>query len=379
MVRDNVSGLIWEVKSTDGSIHDKENTYSPGDWSDGQSEFTTELNTTQFGGFSDWRVPTIRELLFIVDYDQANPAINTSYFPNTALQCYSSSTSAASVTGGFIPWCCNSISGGSSHLITSYHYLRAVRGEAEGIMNFVDNGNGTITDKNTGLIWQKGSPDSTMDWNSSLTYCENLTLAGYENWRLPTIKELISIVDYCQYDPAINIEFFPNTASDKYWSSTTNVSDANKAWALDFYMGRPTNGYYKGNFCKVRAVRNNIQPTANAGSDQTVDEGATVTLDGSNSSDPDDGIASYLWTQTGGTSVTLSDTSAVQPTFTAPDVDEDGEALTFQLTVTDNGGLQDTDTCIVNVTNVEEDGGNGNDERDGDGGGIGCFISTITK
>ncbi|RLB28206.1 MAG: hypothetical protein DRG87_09810, partial [Deltaproteobacteria bacterium] len=131
--------------------------------------------------------------------------------------------------------------------------------------------------------------------------------------------------------------------------------------------------------CIVNVTWVNEPPTANAGSDQTVDEGATVTLDGSNSSDPDDGIASYLWTQTGGTSVTLSDTSAVQPTFTAPDVDEDGEALTFQLTVTDNGGLQDTDTCIVNVTNVEEDGGNGNDERDGDGGGIGCFISTITK
>ncbi|MBW2003246.1 MAG: hypothetical protein JRI72_01335, partial [Deltaproteobacteria bacterium] len=87
-----------------------------------------------------------------------------------------------------------------------------------------------------------------------------------------------------------------------------------------------------------------------AGPDQTVDEGETVTLDGSNSTDPDDGIASYLWTQTAGIPVTLSDTSAIQPTFTSPDVDEDGESLTFQLTVTDNSGLQSTDICIVNVT-----------------------------
>jgi hypothetical protein len=117
----------------------------------------------------------------------------------------------------------------------------------------------------------------------------------------------------------------------------------------------------------------NQPPNADADPDQTVDEGVAVTLDGSNSSDPDDGIASYLWTQTGGTPVTLSDTSAVQPTFTAPGVDEDGEALTFQLTVTDNGGLQSSDTCIVNVSNVD-----GNDGGGGDDGGGGCFISAIT-
>lgn len=90
-------------------------------------------------------------------------------------------------------------------------------------------------------------------------------------------------------------------------------------------------------------------PIADAGPDQTVDEGVTVTLDGSNSSDPDDGIASYLWIQTVGTQVTLSDTSAVKPTFISPNVGSDRESLTFQLTVTDNGGLQSTDTCIVNV------------------------------
>jgi hypothetical protein len=96
----------------------------------------------------------------------------------------------------------------------------------------------------------------------------------------------------------------------------------------------------------------NQPPTADAGPDQTVAEEDTVTLDGLNSSDPDDGIASYLWTQTAGTSVTLSDTATVQPTFTAPDVGDSGESLTFQLEVTDNGGLKDTDACIVNVSGV---------------------------
>ena len=93
-------------------------------------------------------------------------------------------------------------------------------------------------------------------------------------------------------------------------------------------------------------------PLANAGPDQIVDEGVTITLDGSNSTDPNNDIASYLWEQIidGDISVTLSDPDAVQPTFVAPYVNSGGESLTFQLTVTDDGGLKSTDTCIVNVT-----------------------------
>jgi hypothetical protein len=104
-------------------------------------------------------------------------------------------------------------------------------------------------------------------------------------------------------------------------------------------------------------------PIADAGPDQTVNKLDTVTLDGSNSTDPDHDIATYLWQQTGGISVTLSDATAVQPTFTGPDVEPDGASLTFQLTVTDTIGLDSTDTCIVNVTS-------------GSGGGDGvCFIA----
>ncbi|MEA3432572.1 MAG: peptidoglycan DD-metalloendopeptidase family protein, partial [candidate division WOR-3 bacterium] len=95
----------------------------------------------------------------------------------------------------------------------------------------------------------------------------------------------------------------------------------------------------------------NEPPTANAGPDQAVNERETVTLEGSTSSDPDDGISSYQWTQTAGPEVTLSDVTAVQPTFTAPYVGPGGTSLTFELTVTDNGGLQSTDSVIINVSN----------------------------
>ena len=121
--------------------------------------------------------------------------------------------------------------------------------------------------------------------------------------------------------------------------------------ALTFQLTVTDNGGLQDtDTCIVNVTWENEPPTADAGPDQTVDEGTTVTLDGSNSTDPDDGIASYQWTQTAGTSVTLSDATAAKPTFTSPDVGPGGEALTFQLTVTDNGGLQDTETCIVNVT-----------------------------
>jgi len=102
--------------------------------------------------------------------------------------------------------------------------------------------------------------------------------------------------------------------------------------------------------CLVNVTWINLPPTADAGPDYNVSEGQTVTLDGSNSDDPDDGVATYLWTQTGGIPVTLSNPSTVKPTFAAPDVGAGGGALTFQLTVTDNDGLQDTDACIVNVS-----------------------------
>jgi hypothetical protein len=109
------------------------------------------------------------------------------------------------------------------------------------------------------------------------------------------------------------------------------------------------NGYAKMANVWMDALTD-ILPIADAGPDQTVNEGDTVMLDGSNSSDPDDGIASYLWTQLpGGTTVTLSDPTAAQPTFVTPPVDATTMVLTFQLTVTDNGGLQNTDEISVAI------------------------------
>ncbi|HIJ42349.1 MAG TPA: hypothetical protein HPP90_14940, partial [Deltaproteobacteria bacterium] len=104
----------------------------------------------------------------------------------------------------------------------------------------------------------------------------------------------------------------------------------------------------------------NQGPTAGAGSDQKVKQEDSVTLNGSASVDPDYGIPLFKWTQSDGTTVALSDSTAVNPSFKAPD---STGSLTFMLTVTDNSGAQSTDTCIVEVTEKDDDGG--------------CFISTV--
>jgi len=102
--------------------------------------------------------------------------------------------------------------------------------------------------------------------------------------------------------------------------------------------------------CIVTVSWVNIAPVANAGDDQTLPEVQTVQLDASASRDADDGIASYQWQQTGGATVQLSDAAAVRPTFAPVQVGPQGASLTFRLTVTDNGGLQASDSCVVNLT-----------------------------
>ncbi len=111
----------------------------------------------------------------------------------------------------------------------------------------------------------------------------------------------------------------------------------------------------------------NQPPLANAGPDQTVNEGVVVKLKGNNSLDPDGSIAAYSWSQLSGPPVDLSNSSQIEADFTSPNVLPSGETLVFQLVVTDNEGLQATDSCSVDVTRepiIDSDGDGVPDDQD---------------
>jgi hypothetical protein len=275
MVKDNVTGLIWENKTDDGGIHDKDNTYTwcdtnpatnggnPGTCGSGPTPTDTEafikaLNDARFGGFSDWRMPTAKELLSIVDYSRWAPAIDTTFFPGRVPSYYWSSTTDALYT--YYAWRVGVYDGvlvsGDGGYKSSSYYVRAVRaGQSGSLGHLVINGDGTVTDTATGLMWQQGQSPSTLTWEAALTYSEGLPLAGYEDWRMPTAKELQSIVDYSRWCPAIDTTFFPGTVSSYYWSSTTLARYTSVAWLVNSYYGHLFPGHYKSSSYYVRAVR----------------------------------------------------------------------------------------------------------------------------
>ena len=89
-------------------------------------------------------------------------------------------------------------------------------------MEYVDNGNDTVTDKSTGLMWEKNDSGKTMNWVDALEYADKAKTAGYTDWRLPNSKELQSLVDYKKKDfPAINTDAFNTTV--KTFESTKDA------------------------------------------------------------------------------------------------------------------------------------------------------------
>jgi len=125
--------------------------------------------------------------------------------------------------------------------------------------------NGVVTDSITRLQWQDNYSDNsntvkTGDWEEALSYCTNLSLNG-GGWRVPNIRELLSIVDYTVIEPSISGVFtrtgVDSFGSSPYWSSTTDSSNFNYALSVDFMFGTQDNPRYKSldSDVYVRCVR----------------------------------------------------------------------------------------------------------------------------
>ena len=223
------------------------------------------------GGYSDWRVPNIKELYSLIDFrgytgfsgrrmssvpSNAIAFINTDYFDFEYGQVdlreryidaqwlsstkYVSTTMHGDKTLFGVNFADGRIKGYGYRRPRSSRekkfYARYVRGNAYGANDFIDNKDGTITDRATGLMWMKADSSKAMNWQEALKYAQDLEYGGYDDWRLPNAKELQYIVDYSRSpdttgSPAIDSIFqttsIENEAGQKdypyFWSSTTHL------------------------------------------------------------------------------------------------------------------------------------------------------------
>ena len=263
-VTDNITGLMWQASfdhNGDGDI-DVDDKLS-------LDEVLALPGTVTTGGHTDWRVPSIKEQYSLImfsgrdisgyegtDTDELTPFINTEYFEYAYgdtdagerlidVQCASTNMYLPGTYGGTaetvfgVNFADGRIKGYGTTLFghdKQFNYLLVRGNETYGTNEFVDNGDGTVTDNATGLMWSQDDNGEGIIWSNALSYAENATEAGYSDWRLPDAKELQSIIDYSRSpdqtdSPAIDALFnctpITNEAGNAdygfYWSSTTHA------------------------------------------------------------------------------------------------------------------------------------------------------------
>jgi len=142
-------------------------------------------------------------------------------------------------------------------------------------MSYTDNGDGTVTDKNTGFMWQQQDDGTMRTWDAANSYCASIGTG----WRLPTKRELMSIVDYSipYPGPTINTTYFLNTNANYYWSSTTYAYYPGYAWSVDFSHGIVNSDYNKSASMYVRCVSGGQYPLQSLvdNNDGTITDNAT--------------------------------------------------------------------------------------------------------
>lgn len=236
-VLDRVTGLLWQQAHNPQRL----------DWYAAR-EACANL---RLAGYRDWRLPSIKELFSIADFRGSvgrRPYLDEVFKiqePDAAIlvgdrfaashhtAMMGQTWSATLYTGDHwgrkgveAAFFMNFLDGHIKQAPTrgrNTQFYRCVRGKAWGDNDFRVNGDGTVSDRASGLTWQQQDDGQARDWPAALAYCANLKLAGHSDWRLPNIKELQSLVDYRRHDPALDEGALKQ--SDKrawFWSSTTH-------------------------------------------------------------------------------------------------------------------------------------------------------------
>lgn len=235
-ITDNVTGLMWQ--QVDGG----EMTYESA---------ISYCNSLTLGGFSGWRLPTPIEAYSILNHQNSNPAINTTYFSSlTTPGAEYWWTSVYENNSTTKVWCTNAGGGIGNHPkietisaggIKRFH-ARAVRNVTTPTTitnHFTDNGD-TITDNLTQLVWQKIPNPNALTWEQALAYAEGLTIGTSSDWRLPNIKELQSLNNELATNPSVFTPYFSNLGIKFYWSSTTLPNQTLSAWYWSTIFGITT-------------------------------------------------------------------------------------------------------------------------------------------
>jgi len=105
-----------------------------------------------------------------------------------------------------------------------------------GERSYIKNSTNTVKDNHTGLIWQKADDGVQRTWSDAKKYCQDLTLDGYSDWRLPSVEELYYLGDITKYNPALDTNYF-GVKSSWYWSNTTYKNNSSYAWLVNFFNG----------------------------------------------------------------------------------------------------------------------------------------------
>jgi len=209
-------------------------------------------------GRSDWRLPSEAELFSIVDFGQQSPSISATAFPSAPANWFWSSTLVAGTTD---VWSVNFGYGYANYKVEAYTpSVRCVRstgvdGPAGHYTIGAGASAGTVYDTKSKLTWQQAAPVTAYPWANAKTYCTALDLDG-GGWRMPTEKELFSLVDRSgqMAPPTIDSTAFPGTPPSYFWSSTLAASSASYAWSVDFSTGQ-TYDFDMSPVGNVRCVR----------------------------------------------------------------------------------------------------------------------------
>jgi hypothetical protein len=228
VVRDNVTGLYWEVKTA-------VNTTEIVNYTNGLA-YAANLD---LAGYDDWRLPTLTELASITHLGTSAPAINTTFFPNTQSKRYWTSSDVGTPGQGLVLH----FQYGASYLNakTNALYVRAVRGGKDAADLVADNGDGTLTDLMSGLMWTTSSLGSG-NWADTLALCDAHTHGGFNDWRLPSEEDVQSLLDLFSSHEALTFTaFFSNSIiADFCWTRNLSATDRTRARAFSLLSGTVT-------------------------------------------------------------------------------------------------------------------------------------------